>query len=92
MFINLGSFIFYLEPGVSFMSSVCDPCVNMIGTICFIHLFIDLSIVLPLTPVNSNIRESISLSLLVFWKDVSFCTVTNAWVLMNGQRMGTHCG
>ena len=61
------------------MFSLCPVYVirvlTSLGTMCLIHLLIDLSIVLPLAPANNNIRECIFLSLLVFCKGVSFCAV-----------------
>ena len=41
----------------------------------FIHLLIDLSIVLPLAPANGNIMECIFLLLLVFCRGVPFCAL-----------------
>ena len=63
------------------MFSVCPVymihVLTSLGKMRFIHLFIDLSIVLPLVPANGNIMECIFLSLLIFCGGVSFCTVTN---------------
>ena len=82
--------LFYLLFG-TWCSSLCPVYViyvlTWLGTRCFIHLSIDLSIVLPLAPGNGNIRGCIFLSLLVFCKGVSFCTVINERVLMNGYRL-----
>ena len=81
---NLGSFIFYLNLVFSLCPVYVIRVLTWLGTMRFIHLLIDFSIVLPLAPGNGNIRECIFLSLLVFCKVVSFCTITNEWVLMNG--------
>ena len=82
--------LFYLLFG-TWCSSLCPVYViyvlTWLGTRCFIHLSIELSIVLPLAPGNGNIRGRIFLSLLVFCKGVSFCTVINERVLMNGYRL-----
>ena len=50
---------------------------TLLDTKLFIHLFIRVSIMVPYAPVNSNIRECIFLSLLMFYRGVSVCVVTN---------------
>ena len=77
MFMNLGSFIVYLGSCVYLMPSACDPCINIVGYNAFLHLFIDLSIVLSSTPANYNIRKCIFRSLLVFCRGASICVATN---------------